>query len=475
MKRPFLAWACLAFLPAWGDEEAPLSAPEALAPAGAAWFLRGTGLEALQAHLDAFCNKFPCGFTAGIRLKAGPWLGRPALVAADGTRPWAILSLDPEPRPEALVFLVPVEDPEAFRHALADEGLQVRLVRGYALVGREAALLDGLGGPEAPLPPPVLRDDLVLRLGPGALRALPDRMPEAFGELVRSLPPLAALEAGCSFGEEGMRLSLHAQPEAGGALARLLAAQPLSPPRWLGLAPAGAALAAESRLDPAAAGACLDWMEGRWQGEAAPLLRCLRAAWAGEAFLTLFLEEAGWQAQGLGRPADAGEAKAAAAEAGSGRLPGIDLAWTCDPVAAGSFRLRLEPKGEGKPAEVVLQGAFSQGWILAAAGPGSRLPSIEALPSPEPLPKTLPDRGSLFILASLGRLAGLLGRLDPGLAPEGLPELRVAGCLRCEGGAAELRVAVPGKTLVELSSIRGPALRMAALLFPARPAGIEGN
>ncbi|GEM_PF-4575717 len=502
IRRRLLPAAFLVFAAAGADpvpSTTPLLSPEALIPSDAGMVLRGAGLERIQSQIDAFCNRFPCALATRLRQGASGILSRPWLVAADGTRPWAIVfprtgtgtTADP-------VFLLPVEDAEALRQAVASSmpGAQVRVLQGYALVGRDAVLLDRLAHPEAGGQAPGISptEDLTLRVGAQTLQDLAASrlkdLPPPAAETARALlAQTASIEAAFAFGEEGLRVTLRLKPVAGSRLEAVLARQSAHPVRWLGLASEGAAVALETHLDPEASGACLRLLERLKPSTGGKVGALLSALWDGEACLTCFRTEAGWAGQVVSRASDPERAQALMegtlwADGSAFPDPWLERIWTCrrGPWIEGEPRLRRltldaePPEGAGPEAALSLPLAASAGedLLVATVGPDceERLVKTAGPLARKMETRVSPATARLLALASAGTAAGnkaggnlgnlwllasprharlLLARLD-GKNPEppAVEAASLAACLRCAEGGVELNVLLPGEVLADL-------------------------
>ena len=486
---PFLA--CLSLGAA--AEEPALAAPEALVPADAACFVRGEGLERLKTRLDAFCASLPPALALPLRLSTGTALARPLIAAADGARPWGLVIMDaarPE-GPEGLALLLPVDDPELFRAVSASlVGIQVRLVRGYAALGADAALLDRIAKGGGGIPAPALQESVVARFRPAAMAALP-LLRRAWAGAMASLPPalaeglsarlpdlaaqLDAVELGVSPGESGLRLGLRLRFCPGSQLAALASAQKSRAPHWTGLAPPGAALSAEVHVDAAAGAAGARLLLPSSPSSPARMTEALAASCAGDGALAVFRGDRGWQAQAVLKVTDP---KAAARFLAEGfQELGARFGTACEmefPVDAGSLhcqQARLVPPG------LAVAGTVSRDLLVAAAGPES-LERVKVTAEPlgdglEPrvapdlaaAMELLPPEASAYALCTPASLGALLSRLG-GRPLHGGAGVVGAAC-RCEGGEAEFTMVVPGGALEAFPGWGGLAIRAGGLLvFP---------
>ncbi len=475
--------------------EAVLASPETLVPADAPCFVRGVGLEMLQAHLDAFCNKYPSALSGALRLRFGPVLSRPYLVATDGTRAWGAVLLDPD-RTEELVWLLPVEDADAFRQAVTAclEDVHVRFVRGYALLGRDEALLDRIGREGEVLAPSPLASDVVVRLNPAACRGsrlegflapLLSRVPSrCLGELAALGLQVSALEAGCTLGERGAEMTLRLQSVPGSELAGFLSRQVPGPSRWMGLASSGAAVVAECHVDAPGARFLLDGLAA--MDPMGAVLSPVKEFCGGDALVAVFPGEPGWQVQAVCRLEEVRKGERFLEHGLPGLLKSVSessggLACSSQPRPdreEGTLTLResmvtLTP-GEGprpwrallgedarrlpfasavsKDLCVMVLGSEAVARVLATApslGQGlvPKLPEAHAA-----LLEGLPEEANAWVILSLGRAFSLLGRAHPGLVPGRPVPGSLALALRCEGEEARVSLRIPGEVLGELSA-----------------------
>ncbi len=463
-----------------------LAGPEALIPPDAQLVFRGAGLERLQSQIDAFCNRFPCALATRLRQKAADVLSRPWLVAADGTRPWAAVCprLGDEP-----AFVLPVEDAQALRQAVAASfpEAQVRTLKGYAVVGRDAALVERLAHPPDAAPTSAFAEDLSIHLGGGALRALAEPrlalLPASAADLVRSfLAQASGMDTSCSFGEAGLKVTIRLLPVPGSRLEALLARQSPQPARWLGLAPEGAMLALETHLDADASGACLRALERVRPSEGGKAAALLTGLWDGEACLACFHHDSGWIGQAVCRPPDPGRAEGLLegsvwADGSAFRDPWTGRIWRCQrgewtEEKEGEPRLRRllvsadPPEGaaEGTGLSAGVAACFLEGLLVTVAGrdaqdrlvktapPLAKKMEARLSPAAERLLEGLPSRtANLWLLLCPRQALALLGRLRGGEAaalPADAPSL--AACLRCGEGRAELDLLLPGEVLADL-------------------------
>jgi hypothetical protein len=477
--------------------EPVLASPEALVPADAPCFVRGIGLETLQAHLDAFCNKYPSALSMALRLRLGPVLSRPYLVAADGTRAWGAVFLAPDLREEP-VWLLPVEDEGAFRQAAAAclEGVRVRFVRGYALLGKDEAILDRLGCEGAGLAPSPLASDVVVRLNPAAFRGrglegflapLLSRLPLRCRGLLADLGlQVSALEAGCTLGERGAEMTFRLQSVPGSGLADFLSRQVAKPLRWIGLASSEAAVVAECHVDTRGARSLLDVLAAMDPMGAA--LAPVKDFCGGDALLTMFPGEPGWQVQAVCRLAEVREGERFLEHGLPGLLKAVSEAsggLDCSSQVQvgreeGALKLQeavvtlaAKEGQEGWPWKSLLgedarhlpfAGAVSKDLCVVALGSeaGDRVlataPSLGQGLVPTiseahaALLEGLPGEANAWVILSVGRMLSLLGRTHPGLVPGRPVSGSLALALCCEGEAALGSLVVPGEVLGELSA-----------------------
>ena len=499
--------ALLATLPARAGDV--LDSPEALVPADMPVFVKGVGLEALQGHLDAFCNKFPGPASRKVRSFAGPLLGRPFLVAADGTRPWGIAWGEGGEFGYEPVFLIPVEDAEAFQKALRAgmERAECRIVRGYALVSRDKEFLARFKEDlSESLKPSPLHEDLVVSFSPSAVKyeetllayLLSERFPERHDSILAGLYRADAWSAqvdrihlGLTIGADGLHASARIRPVSGSRLSSLLASQKPGPVRWAGLAPAGSALFVETRLDPEGWAALMNFLT-KQRDSATLALRTLREMGSGDSCLALFRGEQGWQAQGVLRPSDPERAQrfldAEAVAWGNwlGHALGRGLSLSAEALPSREVeKLSLQPfvltgaveEGSGPPWSAFFPAgprridagvASSGGLLVGAAGPEAHTRLLStAVPLGEgleprvatswaPLLAALPADLNAACLVSLGGLLELAARGWPGVLPESasFPEAPVAFSFACRDGEGEATAVVPAKTLTELLEFR---------------------
>lgn len=476
----------LLLLAAVSAEEAPplLLSPEALVPPGTACFLKGAGFESLQAHLDAYCNRHPSPFASALRLQAAPRLGRPFLVAADGARPWGMMLADLA-RPQDRVWILPVEDVDAFRSALpvSLQAMPMKVVRGYAVLGADAALVERAGSGGEGVLPLTLPCEVAVRVDPAALAA-------RFPALGRVLAEVRGLEAGVQIGERGLTLRLRALPKEGTSLADMLGSAEPRRMLWTGLAPEDAAFSAECALSPAGSRVLLDRLAGLlpFMAPAADLAPLC----AGDLMLAAYPATTGWQAQAVCRVRDAGKAEPFLSRALVERLNGIapkdgPLELSCDDMAlreADRLALRetlvhgIAPAGAGRPWEalfgpggrrVALAGALADDLLVMAAGgqAGERVAETAGplrqglVPKPSPgaaaLLERLPAELNACVVLDLAGIRALLAESWPGLSA--LPASgRAAAGLRCLEGAAEIEVVMPPEAWAGLWALLAPAV-----------------
>lgn len=474
--------------------ESVLASPEALVPADAPCFVRGTGLETLQAHLDAFCNKHPSALSGALRLRLGPVLSRPYLVAADGTRPWGAVFLDPD-RMEEPVWLLPVEDADAFRQAVAAclDGVHVRFARGYAILGRDEALMDRIAREGPGLVPSPLASDVVARLDPSACRGstlegiltpLLSRLPPGCRGLLAELgSQVSGIEAGCTLGDQGAEMTFRLQSVPGSGLADFLSRQVPQPSRWIGLAPSGAAVVAECHVDARGARSLLDGLAAL--DPMGLVLAPVKAFCGGDALLTVFPGEPGWQAQAVCRLAEVRRGECFLEGALPGLLKavseasgGLDCSSQDKPGREeGALKLKeavvtLAAREGRRPWEALLgedarhlpfAGAVSKDLCVVALGSeaGERVLATAPSLGKGLVPKVseahaalldgLPGGANAWVILSVGRALSLLGRAHPGLRPGRPMSGSLALALRCEGEEARVSLRVPGEVLGELS------------------------
>lgn len=420
---------------------APLPCPEYLAPRDVPCLVRGAPLEDFRSHLEALLASHPSGLADALRLRLGPALNQPHLLAADGTRPWAV-ALEGGTR---AVWMIPVEDEAAFREAAAASlpGMRIRFERGYALMSRDEAFLARFGEEEGaerqdPLPG---TSDLKLRL----------RLPEGLDFLPETLrkwaSDLDAVEAGLTLRPDGLSASALLKPRRDSDLETRLETLEPQRARWLGLAPPGAALAAELHGE-AKTFAWLMTLAGirggafpvlEEMGVEAAALTAFRSgdAWAGqlvcrcrsEVRLPRLRESLGDGFEAWGVPVHAGE-------------PSAD-------EAAGTLSVELLRKETQFSVHASLAGRL----LVAAAGPDAAArvaatasalrqgPEPGLTPEDAALLKALPERVNAVVLLSPAQLAG---------ARPGAPDRFAASLTGLQGEGALVRVEIPGSSLAAL-------------------------
>lgn len=451
-------------MPAQAGEPPPLAAPEPLVPSDVLCYVRGPCLERLRGLLEDVCARLPAPLAYCLRTEAFSLLADPLAAAADGSRPWGAVigDLAPVGRGQAWALLLPVDDPALFLQAAQESlpGAQVRLCRGYAILTRDAALAERLTvEPTRPVPAfpegaalsvrfhmAELRAHAAERLGSGWVERLSSGLPAAPALQVarRAADQMEALTLSFSCEEGGMRVLARMEPLPGTPLAALAAAPPPPHVRWMGLAPPGAALAAELHMD---AGLLRGLLSGF---PCASLL-------GGDVFLAAARGAGGWEAHAAVRLSDRTAVSERLADGGAFALE----------AAGGSLEVRLEAPAAPDASvrmwtaavacggvSAVFEGAaaLSGDVLVASAGEDAAervvatvMPLAEGL---EPrldlafseLLKGMPDGAHALLMLSLKDHRGLL-------APLGEADAFLAVVASARGGNLEIDVRVPAAAI----------------------------